>query len=212
SFRDAGLGILRGGQRVFAASGDLLITHGGLSGPLVLDSSRHIAPGDTVEINFVHADPREFRARLDAELSTQPRRRVRTVLASRADLGLPKSMADLFCDLAGIPEEATSATLGRPQREALCRLACAHPFRVASLGSLESAMVTAGGVDLAEVNPRTMESRLVPGLFFAGEVLDIDGDTGGYNLQAAFSTGALAAKGISLRIAAVRGAASQIRP
>ncbi|HWR11163.1 MAG TPA: NAD(P)/FAD-dependent oxidoreductase [Rectinemataceae bacterium] len=195
SFRDAGLAILRDGKRAFLAEGDLLITHGGLSGPLILDSSRHIAPGDSLEINFVDVTIEEFRNRLDAELKSNPRRLVRTALA---DLGLTKNMAELFCDLAGIAKEETAAALPRAKRETLCRFACAHLFEVTRLGSLEVAMVTAGGVDLAEVNPGTMESRLIPGLFFAGEVLDIDGDSGGYNLQAAFSTGSLAAKGMSI--------------
>ena len=197
SFRDAGLTVLRAGKRTLSAEGDLLITHEGLSGPLILDASRHIARGDSLEINFAGVAPEEFRSRLDAELMANPRRLVRTTLA---DLGLAKSMAELFCDLAGVAREETSAALARPRREALCRLACAHPFEVARLGSLDVAMVTAGGVDLAEVKPGTMESRLIPGLFFAGEVLDIDGDSGGYNLQAAFSTGALAARGVFDRI------------
>lgn len=196
SFHDAGLSVLRAGKRVFSAEGDLLITHEGLSGPLILDASRHIAPGDSLEVNFVDVTIEEFRNRLDAELKTNPRRLVRTALA---DLGLTKNMAELFCDLSGITKEETAAALPRAKRETLCRFACAHPFYVARLGTLEVAMVTAGGVDLAEVNPGSMESRLVPGLFFAGEVLDIDGDTGGYNLQAAFSTGSLAAEGMAKR-------------
>jgi len=194
SFHDAGLAVLRAGKRVFSAEGNLLITHEGLSGPLILDASRHIAPGDSLEVNFVDVSIEEFRNRLDAELKTNPRRLVRTALA---DLGLTKNMAELFCDLSGITKEETAAALPRAKREVLCRFACAHPFYVARLGTFEVAMVTAGGVDLAEVNPGSMESRLVPGLFFAGEVLDIDGDTGGYNLQAAFSTGALAAEGMA---------------
>ena len=196
SFHDAGLSVLREGKRVFSAEGDLLITHEGLSGPLILDASRHIAPGDSLEVNFVDVAIEEFRNRLDAELKANPRRLVRTALA---DLGLAKNMAELFCDLSGITKEETAAALPRAKREALCCFACAHPFFVARLGTLEVAMVTAGGVDLAEVNPGSMESRLVPGLFFAGEVLDIDGDTGGYNLQAAFSTGSLAAKSMAMR-------------
>ncbi len=194
SFHDAGLSVLRVGKRVFSAEGDLLITHEGLSGPLILDASRHIAPGDSLEVNFVDVTIEEFRNRLDAELKTNPRRLVRTALA---DLGLTKNMAELFCDLSGVTKEETAAALPRAKRDALCRFACAHPFYVARLGTLEVAMVTAGGVDLAEVNPGSMESRLVPGLFFAGEVLDIDGDTGGYNLQAVFSTGSLAAEAMA---------------
>ena len=193
SFRDAGLAILRGGKRIFLAEGDLLITHEGLSGPLILDSSRSIQASDSLEINFVGVALEEFRNRLDAELKANPRRLVRTALA---DSGLTKNMAERFCDIAGIGIDETAAALPRPKREALCRLACACPFEVARLGGFEVAMATAGGVDLAEVNPGSMESRLTSGLFFAGEILDIDGDSGGYNLQAAFSTGSLAACGI----------------
>lgn len=194
SFSNANLAVLREGKRITTKRGDLLITHEGLSGPLILDSSRFIQAGDILEIDFLSASLEEFRKRFDTELQAKPRRLVRLLLP---ELGLTKHMAELFCELAKIPQETTAATLPRAGREALCRLACAQHFGVASLGSFDIAMVTAGGVDLAQVNSGTMESRLVPGLFFAGEVLDIDGDTGGYNLQAAFSTGALAASGMS---------------
>lgn len=193
SFRGAGLTIRRAGLKKIEREGDLLITHEGLSGPLILDASRFIAPGDFLEIRFVDAAIEEFRSLFDVALQASPQRLVRTVLA---EIGLTKNMAERFCDLAGIGQEEKAAGLPRARREAVCRLACAHPFEVERLGALDAAMVTAGGVDIAEVNARTMESRIVPGLYFAGEVLDIDGDTGGYNLQAAFSTGALAAAAI----------------
>lgn len=202
SFHNAGLTIKRGGKKIITKEGDLLVTHEGLSGPLVLDASRHIEAGDILEIRFTDAIVDAFRSRLDAELKINPRRFVRTALA---DSGLTKSMAERFCDLADIGKDETAAALSRAKRETLCRLACACPFEVARLGDLDTAMATSGGVDLAEVNSGTMESRLVPGLFFAGEVLDIDGDTGGYNLQAAFSTGALAARGVLDRITGYAG-------
>ena len=84
-------------------------------------------------------------------------------------------------------------------RTRLTGLLTACPLEVSALGDLSIAMVTRGGVALEEVNAKTMESKLVPGLFFTGETLDIDGDTGGFNLQAAFSTGFLAAQGIHRR-------------
>ncbi len=193
SFKGAGLTLRRGTGKSLLIEGDLLITHEGLSGPLVLDVSRHMRAGDSLEARFVDATPEEFRSRLDTALKMSPKRLVRTVLP---ELGLAKSMAERFCDLAGVGDSETGSVLSRAKREELCRMACGFPFVIERLGSLESAMVTAGGVELSEVNTKTMESRLVPGLYFAGEVLDIDGDTGGYNLQAAFSTGALAAEGI----------------
>ena len=82
------------------------------------------------------------------------------------------------------------------QRKTLVANLLEFPVRVSKLGGFQEAMVTRGGVSLQEIDPKTMESRLVPGLYFAGEIIDIDGDTGGYNLQAAFSTGYLAAKAI----------------
>jgi predicted flavoprotein YhiN len=111
-------------------------------------------------------------------------------------------MAELFCSLASLEEGATCADLRREAREALLRMATAYPAEILALGGFEKAMVTAGGVSLDEVDPATMESRIAPGLYFAGELLDYDGDTGGYNLQAAFSTAATAAKAIAARLAA----------
>jgi hypothetical protein len=195
SFRGAGLAIRRTGTKKIEREGDLLITHEGLSGPLILDASRYIAAGDILEIRFADAAIEEFRSRFDDVLGTNPQRLVRTLLA---EFGLTRSMAERFCDLAGIGHEQKAADLPRAKREAICRLACAHPFEVERLGALEAAMVTAGGVDICEVNAGTMESRIASGLYFAGEVLDIDGDSGGYNLQAAFSTGALAAAAIAV--------------
>jgi len=193
SFKKAGLTLRRGAGKSLLIEGDLLITHEGLSGPLVLDASRHMRAGDSLEARFVDTTQEEFRSRLDTALKLSPKRLVRTVLP---ELGLAKSMAERFCDLAGIGDSETGSVLSRAKREELCRMACGFPFVIERMGSLESAMVTAGGVELSEVNAKSMESRLVPGLYFAGEVLDFDGDTGGYNLQAAFSTGALAAEGI----------------
>jgi predicted Rossmann fold flavoprotein len=196
SFRDAGLVIRRGGKKAAARTGDVLITHRGLSGPLVLDSSRGIMPGDRLEVRFADVGYEAFRSRFDERLAASPRRLVKTALA---ECGLPRSLAEAFCAMAGISGTVTAAELRRASRDALCGLACAFPFDVAALGGMDEAMATAGGVDLGSVNPKSMESRIVPGLFFAGEVLDVDGDSGGYNLQAAFSTGAMAAKGMAAR-------------
>ena len=193
SFKGAGLTVRRRGKKLSSHSGDLLITHKGVSGPLVLDASRGIQSGDRLEVRFADTELDAFRKHLDEHLAATPRRLVKTVLA---ECGLPRSLAELFCKLAGLDESAMAADLKRNSRETLCTLACACPLDVASLGDLDEAMATAGGIDLSEVQAKTMESRLVPGLYFAGEVLDVDGDTGGYNLQAAFSTGALGARGV----------------
>jgi hypothetical protein len=194
SFPGAGLKVRSTDKNLYARTGDLLITHKGFSGPLVLDSSRYIKAGDTLEIRFSEISLIEFKEKFERELNKNPRKLVRSIYAS---MGLPKRMADLFCDSAGISETETASQVSRVSRNQLSRLACSHECIVGTVGSIESAMATAGGVDIAEVNPKTMESRLIPRLFFAGEVLDIDGDTGGFNLQAAFSMGALAGQSMA---------------
>jgi hypothetical protein len=125
-------------------------------------------------------------------LTKAPKKSIKTIIAG---LGIPERLARLLPDLAGIPAESTGAHLTAAGRTRLIGLLTACPLVVSALGDLSVAMVTRGGVALDEVNAKTMESKRVPGLFFAGEVLDIDGDTGGFNLQAAFSTGFLAAQG-----------------
>jgi predicted Rossmann fold flavoprotein len=110
---------------------------------------------------------------------------------------LARSLVLLILKSIHIEPECRMAEITKQQRNQLVAAFSEFPFVVEKVGGFNTAMVTAGGVSLEEVNPKTMESKLVPGLYFAGEVLDIDGDTGGYNLQAAFSTGFVA--GQSLR-------------
>ena len=197
SVPDAGLRVVRGGRQVAAGRGDLLFTHTGLSGPGVLDLSRDIRPGDRLLVAFVPGLPPEA---LDGELvrlcSERGAARLRSALAP---LGLAERLLRRLIAEAGLSEEVTGARLDRDGRRRLAGVLGGLPFTVGHVGGFSVAMATAGGVALDEVNPKTMESARVPGLFFAGEVLDIDGDTGGYNLQAAFSTGALAAATLARR-------------
>jgi predicted Rossmann fold flavoprotein len=192
SFADALISLYRSGQKVRRHIGDLLLTHTGLSGPGILDLSRFIRPGDTLKISFLPSvDHPKVKETLLNRISTAGKARVRTVLTG---FELPERFVNRILTLAGIDLEMTGAHLSRKNRSALIELLTGCPFAVGRLGGNHEAMVTRGGVSLAEIDPKTMESKLVPGLYFVGEVLDIDGDTGGYNLQAAFSTAALAAR------------------
>jgi hypothetical protein len=192
SFVDRTISLVRDGRRVRRYSGDLLFTHSGLSGPGILDFSRFIKAGDTLEIAFVPGlTPEAIEEGLLGQIAASGQSRIATILAA---FDLPERFVKKLLTEAGLGPELTGAHLSKPGRIALVKRLTGWPLVVSRLGGLKEAMVTRGGVSLAEVNPKTMESRLVPGLFFIGEVLDIDGDTGGYNLQAAFSTAALAAK------------------
>lgn len=197
--------IRRGGKKAGTGRGDLLVTHEGLSGPGILDASRGFEQGDVLELDFSGLGYEGFRAELSARVAASPRSLARTVLA---ESGLPKRLAELICSLAGLGEGARCSELRREARDEMARLASAFTAEIAEVGGFDRAMATAGGVSLAEVDPSTMASRASPGLFFAGEVLDYDGDTGGYNLQAAFSTADAAARALA---AAAKRAASEGR-
>ena len=180
---------------LFERSGSLLFTHKGLSGPLILDSTRWIQAGDYLEVNFLN--PQTFdsvKREFAEEITLRGKNQLITYLTK--EKGLIKSFASLICTLASIDETIVCARLTKVQREELVRLLTKCRFNLSGLGGLHTAMVTAGGVSLKQVNPTTMESRKQPGLYFVGEVLDVDGDTGGYNIQAAFSMGYLCAQHI----------------
>ena len=194
SFADLTISLFREGKKVRQHTGDLLFTHTGLSGPGILDFSRFIRTGDILRISFLPGiDPVKVKNLLVERIASSGSRQVKTVLAS---FDLPERFIRALLDMCNIHQDHPAAHLSKKDRAALIELITACPFTVSKLGGEQEAMVSRGGIDLSEVNSKTMESRLVAGLFFAGEVLDIDGDTGGYNLQAAFSTGFLAAKKI----------------
>ncbi len=203
SFSDAVISIFRG-KKVKEHHGDVLFTHEGLSGPGVLDLSRHIRTGDVLRVSFVGGKKRVDLDRWLRDRSQEEgARNLRSVLV---DLEIPARLAARVLEISGIPQDLKCAQMTRETRVDLADNLAGFPLVVEELGGFNSAMVTRGGVNLLEVNSKTMESKLVDGLYFAGEILNVDGDTGGYNLQAAFSTGILAARSIQKRLADLKGA------
>lgn len=194
SFDSTVYSVWRDGKKIGSHTGDLLFTHQGLSGPGILDYSRFIQPGDIIRLSFVGpARKEQFIKDIAEKIATHPVSHVKTVVVYYK---IPERLATMLLYLSGIPENLTCAHLTKEKRNFLISNMLEFPLKVGKLGGFNEAMVTRGGVFLPEINQNTMESRLVPGLYFAGEIMDIDGDTGGYNLQAAFSTGFLAAKSI----------------
>jgi predicted Rossmann fold flavoprotein len=174
--------------------GEMLFTHFGVSGPIVLTLSKKAVralPRGRVSlaINLKPAlTPEELDERLQRELAGHGRRQLHTILAGL----LPAKMVPVFGSLLGIPTDKPAHQVTAQERRHIRTLL--QDLRITIHGSrpIAEAIVTAGGVDTREIDPRTMQSRLIRGLFFCGEVIDVDADTGGYNLQAAFSTGHLA--------------------
>jgi predicted Rossmann fold flavoprotein len=196
SFEGMRFSVWREGKKVGDHTGDVLFTHLGLSGPGILDASRGIKPGDVVRLSFAGMRREEFSADIAKRAAENPNWQVGTILAKYP---IPERLNRKLLKISEIPEDQKCAHFSAAQRSVLVTNCTEFPLTVAALGDYKIAMVTRGGVALDSVNSKTMESKIVPGLFFAGEVLDIDGDTGGYNLQAAFSTGYLAAEEIRKR-------------
>ncbi|PHV70649.1 aminoacetone oxidase family FAD-binding enzyme [Sporanaerobium hydrogeniformans] len=185
SFQNVHMDIYHEGKKIKEHRGDLLFTHKGLSGPVIIDTSRWINKGDRLVFNFLY--PRQFEeVKVDfaQNLALRGKEELITYLKK---LQIPKSFCQLICQISHLDEHITCAQIDKKSREKLVRLLTAHTFEVEACGGFHLAMVTAGGVHLKEVNPCSLESRLQKGLYFIGEVLDIDGNTGGYNIQAAFS-------------------------
>ncbi|NLO35169.1 MAG: NAD(P)/FAD-dependent oxidoreductase [Clostridiaceae bacterium] len=177
--------------------GDLLFTHTGLSGPAVLRLSRDYLPQAETEVwqLLINLLPDLAQADVLAALREACREQPRQLLynaVSGAFPGLPRALLASVAGIARIPDNLTAGHVSNRLLTELTTCLQQLTLTVSGTHGYREAMVTAGGVRLDTVDPRTLMSRLVPGLFLAGEVLDIDGDTGGYNLQAAFSTGSLA--------------------
>lgn len=174
---------------IFSELGEMLFTHFGLSGPLALSASAHtekITKGKyKVKIDLKPALDREkLDSRILRDFSEFPNRDFSNALKKL----LPSKMIDTIVKLSGIPAYKKVNQITREERERLVGLLKELTFTVKSLRPVEEAIITRGGVDVKEVSPKTMESKLVDGLYFIGEVLDVDAYTGGFNLQIAFAT------------------------
>ncbi len=171
--------------------GEMLFTHFGVSGPVILSLSRYaigdaVGPGLTLSLNLKPALNRE---ELAGELQHELQKHHKKQLKNALDDLLPRRLIPILIAMSQILPDKFANQVTKKERQALLDTMRNLKLTITGPRSLEEAMVTAGGVSLKEINPKTMESKLVKGLYFAGEVLDIDGFTGGYNLQAAFSTG-----------------------
>jgi len=198
SFEEMPFSVWRAGKKVGEYKGDVLFTHLGVSGPGILDASRYIQTDDVIKLSFVGAMKREeFTADLSRRVQDNRTWQVSTILAGYP---IPERLNRKLLKISDIPDDLKCNHFSAEQRTRLVTNCTEFPMTVTAPGGYAVAMVTRGGVALDGVNMKTMESKIVSNLYFAGEVLDIDGDTGGYNLQAAFSTGYLAAEGIRKRL------------
>lgn len=178
------------GNVIYSELGEMLFTHFGLSGPLVLSASAHMRP---MEANRYHISidmkPGLDVQALDARLLRDFQENIHRTLRNSLGKLLPSKMIPVVIKRSGIPPETKVNQITKEQRQRLMDCIKGLTFTVHGFRPLEEAIVTSGGVNVDEINPKTMESKIVNGLYFAGEVLDLDAYTGGFNLQIAFSTG-----------------------
>ncbi len=180
-------------SEVYSDFGEMLFTHFGLSGPIILSASAHlptISPG-RYQL-FIDLKPALSHEQLDARILRDFGEMSNKALANALSKLLPKSLIPVIVRLSGIPSDLRVNQITRDDRQALGALIKELPLTISKKRPIEEAIITAGGVNVSQVNPKTMESKLVSGLYFAGEVLDVDAYTGGFNLQIAFATGNLA--------------------
>jgi predicted Rossmann fold flavoprotein len=187
------LTLMTDGQRHFSCRESFLFTHFGFSGPAALDISRHylraLGPKQIIANFIPDHDENSLQKYLGTVQQDSPRKTLKNVLIEL----MPQRLADLILKKAGIEAALRMNQLDKAARQRLITQCVYYPLDVTGVLGYSKAEVTAGGIDWAEINPKTLESKLVPGLFFAGEILDVDGRIGGFNFQWSWASGFTAA-------------------
>lgn len=195
SFQNILITLWRENKKINQFVGDLLFTHKNLSGPVIINNSRYIFKGDILKISFTqYTNNEEFRVNFEQKIFSSGKCQLKTIIR---ELNMPKRFVDKIMELGNVSDDKICSELDKKSRKKIIELLSNYSMKVQSIGDYNIAMVTRGGVSTNEVNSKTMESKIIDNLYFVGEVLDIDGDTGGYNIQAAFSTGKLAGDSIN---------------
>ena len=188
--RNVDLTVLEDGKALYTERGEMLFAHFGVTGPLVLSASAHMRRwGERQYALRIDFKPALDGKKLDERILRDFEKYANRDLANALTDLLPRSLIPVALRLADIPGETKVHDVTRDQRKSLGALLKAFPVPVSGPRPVAEAVVTGGGVDVRQVDPRTMASKLTPGLYFAGEVLDVDGYTGGFNLQIAWATG-----------------------
>ena len=198
SLKNIEISILNGNKNIYSAFGEMLFTHFGISGPVVLSASsviiKYLKKGNlTIKIDLKPALSEE---QLDARILRDFEDNINRDFKNSLSGLLPKKMIPSIIRYSGIPEDKKINNITREERRSLVKALKGFTLTIEGLRGYDEAIITQGGVNVKEINPATMESKLVKGLYFAGEMIDIDAFTGGYNLQLAWSTGYLAGNSI----------------
>lgn len=193
SLRNAAIRVFMDGSEIYSDFGEMLFTHYGMSGPVILSASSHMRDfkNHKYEIS-IDLKPALDKDVLDKRILRDFEKYKNKIFINSLDELLPKKMIPVVVDMSGIASDKKVNEITKQERGCLVDLLKDMRFSVNGLRPIENAIITSGGVNVKEINPKTMESKLCKGVFFAGEIVDVDAYTGGFNLQIAFSTGYLA--------------------
>ncbi len=191
SLKNTGLTMYSGGKKIYSDFGEMLFTHFGISGPMALSASSHMKNRKDITISL-DLKPALDIDRLDKRICRDFEKFSRKHLQNSLDELLPKALISVIINLSGLEPHKEVSSITKAERRTLAETIKKIPLTAVGTRPVEEAIVTSGGIKVSEINPSTMESKLVEGLYFAGEVIDVDAYTGGFNLQIAFSTGFLA--------------------
>lgn len=186
-------------KKIYSDFGEMLFTHFGVSGPIVLSASAHLKNPEREEYTLkIDLKPALSEEQLDARLIRDFEKFKKKHIINGLDELLPKALIPHVIALAGIPEDKEISFITKEERGRLLKVLKGLPLTVNGFRPIDEAIITSGGIKVSEINPSTLESKLVKGLYFAGEVIDVDAYTGGFNLQIAWSTGYLAGQSAAL--------------
>ena len=203
SLRNVELTIRNGKKILYQDFGEMMFTHKGITGPLVLSASssigKQLKKQGTLE-GYIDLKPALSSEQLDERILREFENAKNKQFKNVIGVLFPSSLTPVIIRLGGIPEDKVIHEISREERLNFVSIIKAFPFTIDGLGGYSEAVITKGGISVKEINPGTMESKKIPQLYFAGEVLDLDAVTGGYNLQIAWSTGYLAGMAVSENI------------
>lgn len=189
SLRNVTLSLYDGKKKIYSELGEMLFTHFGVSGPLVLSASSHISKMESGRYKIlIDLKPGLSLKQLDSRIQRDFSENINRIFGNSLSKLLPAKLVPTAVRLSGIPGETKVNQITREERLAFAQLLKEFPLTVKGFRPIEEAIITSGGINIKEINPKTMESKLVQNLYFAGEIIDTDGYTGGFNLQIAFST------------------------
>lgn len=197
SLKNVTLSVFEDGKKkpIFSELGEMLFTHFGISGPLVLSASSYMRYMGKKKYNiFIDLKPALALEQLDSRILRDFSENQNRDFINSLDKLLPKSLIPVAVSLSGIDPHFKVNQISREQRLNFCTLLKKFPLTPIGFRPIEEAIITSGGISVKEINPATMESKKIEGLFFAGEIIDVDAFTGGFNLQIAFSTGYVAGR------------------